>query len=42
MGDSVAHEWDEAKHKTHKNVWQAETEEGRRGVDKHIERRKQA
>src|SRR5476651_2256986 len=26
MGESVAHEWDEKKHKTHRNVWQAETD----------------
>ena len=40
MGDSVAHEWDAAKHKTHQNIWQAETDEGRQGVERHIARRK--
>ena len=40
MGDSVAHEWDEAKHKTHQNIWTAETEEGRQGIDRHKQQRK--
>ena len=40
MGDSVAHEWDGAKHKTHQNVWTAETEEGRQGIDRHKQQRK--
>ena len=40
MGDSVAHEWDADKHRAHQNIWQAETEEGRRGVDRHIAQRK--
>jgi len=40
MGDSVAHEWDAAKHKTHKNIWQPETDAGRQGVDRHIKQRK--
>jgi hypothetical protein len=39
MGESVSHEWDAAKHKTHQNVWKAETDEGRQGVAQHIARR---
>jgi len=40
MGESVAHEWDEGKHKAHQNVWKAETEEGRQGIGQHTARRK--
>jgi len=40
MGDSVAHEWDAATHRAHKNIWQAETEAGRDGVAQHIAQRK--
>lgn len=39
MGESVSHEWDEAKHKTHQNIWKAETEEGRQGIEWHTARR---
>jgi len=40
MGESVVHEWDEAKHKMHQNIWKAESEEGRQGVDRHTAQRK--
>ena len=40
MGESVAHEWDEGKHKAHQNIWKAETDEGRRGVEQHTAQRK--
>ena len=32
MGESAAHEWDEAKHLAHENSWDAETEQGKSGV----------
>ena len=40
MGEGVAHEWDEGKHKAHQNIWKAETDEGRRGIDQHTAQRK--
>jgi hypothetical protein len=40
MGESVAHEWDEGKHKAHQNIWKAETDEGRQGIDQHTAQRK--
>ncbi len=40
MGESVAHEWDESKHKVYKNTWSAETGEGQQGVHRHAEQRK--
>jgi hypothetical protein len=40
MGESTAHEWREDDFRAHENVWQAETEEGRQGVARHIKARK--
>lgn len=40
VGESVAHIYDEGKFKAHQNVWKAETEEGRRGVDQYAALRK--
>src|SRR5262249_39484012 len=40
MGESISHEWDEKKYAGHQNIWKAETEEGRRGIDQHTARRK--
>ena len=42
MGESVAHEWDAEQHRAHQNVWQAETAEGKRGVEQHTAKRRQA
>jgi hypothetical protein len=33
MGESVSHEWNEEKYKAYQNIWAAETEEGRQGID---------
>ena len=39
MGDPT-HNWDKAGLLKHQNVWQAETDEGQKGVVAHIEKRK--
>jgi len=35
MGEGAAHDWDAGEHRKHENVWDAETEEGRKGVERH-------
>lgn len=39
MGDPT-HNWEKAGLLKHQNVWKAETEEGKKGVETHIEKRK--
>jgi hypothetical protein len=39
MGDPT-HNWEKAGLLKHQNVWQAETDEGKKGVVAHIEKRK--
>jgi hypothetical protein len=34
MGDGTQHEWDEDKHLSHENKWDAETDAGREGVER--------
>ena len=41
MGEAYAHLWDAEKHKAHRNVWQAETREGKEGVARHAAERKE-
>ncbi len=38
MGDTT-HEWGKDEFLEHKNVWRAETEQGKRGVQEHIDQR---
>jgi len=33
MGEGTQHEWDPAEHREHENEWEAETAEGREGVE---------
>jgi anti-sigma factor ChrR (cupin superfamily) len=33
MGGGTEHQWDAARHSAHENVWEAETGDGRRGVE---------
>lgn len=40
MGESVVHEWDGDKHQSHENVWEAETQQGRTGVENFAAKRK--
>lgn len=42
MGESVAHEWDPSKHSQHENVWEPETEEGKKGVEEYVRKRQKA
>jgi hypothetical protein len=41
MGDA-AHVWKDEDLREHQNVWQPETEEGKKGVMEHINQRKAA
>jgi len=40
MGEGAAHDWDAGEHREHENVWDAETEEGRKGVERQREARR--
>jgi hypothetical protein len=38
MGDA-AHKWDEAEFRSHENIWEPETDEGKQGTQEHIAQR---
>lgn len=40
MGDGTEHIWDESKHEAHQNSWDAETDEGKAGVEAFRQQRK--
>jgi hypothetical protein len=39
MGDPT-HNWDKSGLLKHQNTWKAETEEGKKGVETHVQKRK--
>ncbi len=39
MGEGTEHQWDSARHSAHENIWEAETDDGKKGVEAYKTRR---